>query len=177
MARYYRDVGIDEPSPFVEIRDLDVTEVDLDTYLSWLRDVSGNPFIESAREDYLMSDLIDFLSTKLNRSDVKFWGIFTIFGKFIGTVKLDPIDRSQGTAWLGIMIGDVSQRGKGYGFSVMNQVAEYARSVKLNELLLGVDKKNRPAIKLYENSGFKIISEDEKSFVMRKCLIQSPNLE
>jgi RimJ/RimL family protein N-acetyltransferase len=160
----------EEPHLTVKIIDLAVAEINLDIYLSWLQDVDGNPFIESARIDYSKSDLIEFLSNKLGRSDVKFWGIFTSVGKFIGTVKLDPIDLTQGTAWLGIMIGDTSERGKGLGLLVLEQVAQYARSHNLKELFLGVDKGNSPAIRLYEKSSFTIVSENEKSLIMRRIL-------
>lgn len=154
----------------VNIIDLAVAEIDLDIYLGWLQDVISNRFIESARTDYSKSELIEFLSKKLCRSDVKFWGIFTSLGKFIGTVKLDPIDFTQGTAWLGIMIGDTSERGKGLGLLVLEQVSQYALSCNLNELFLGVDKRNIAAVKLYKKSGFNIVSEDEKSLIMRKIL-------
>jgi RimJ/RimL family protein N-acetyltransferase len=168
---------IDASNSMITIKDLVSTEVDLEIYLSWLRDVAGNPFIESARADYSMLDLVGYLSDKLNRSDVKFWGIFTKFGRFIGTVKLDPIDRTRGTAWLGIMIGDHSQRGKGYGFLVLEHVFQYAISHGLKEIFLGVDKNNLHAIKLYERSGFKIVSENEISYVMEKHLKLSTNFK
>ncbi len=170
-------MDFDAPISSVNIKDLAVTEVDLDIYLSWLQDVNGNQFIQSARKDYSRLDLEEYLSHKLTQSDVKFWGIFTSFGKFIGTVKLDPIDYSQSTAWLGIMIGDVSERGKGYGFMVLEQVTQYALSRDLNEIFLGVDKMNKPATRLYEKSGFRIVSENEKSYVMRKKLSKLPNVE
>jgi len=170
-------VEIGASNSMITIKDLASTEVDLEIYLSWLRDVAGNPFIESARADYSMLDLVDYLSDKLNRSDVKFWGIFTKFGRFIGTVKLDPIDRTRGTAWLGIMIGDLSQRGKGYGFLVLGHVFQYAISYGLSEIFLGVDKNNIHAIKLYERSGFKIVSENETSYVMQKHLKLSTNFK
>jgi RimJ/RimL family protein N-acetyltransferase len=153
------------------IRDLNETEVDLDTYLSWLQDVYGNPFIESARADYSMSDLNDFLASKLGRPDVRFWAIFTELDEFIGTVKLDPIDFIQGNAWLGIMIGEVSQRGKGYGQMVLEQVAQYSLvTLNLRKLLLGVHKNNLAAVQLYKKQGFQIIETNEVSFVMKKDL-------
>lgn len=167
----------EEPDLSVNIIDLSVAKVDLDIYLSWLQDVDSNPFIESARADYTMLDLVEYLSDKLNRPDVKFWGIFTKSGKFIGTVKLDPIDHTRCTAWLGIMIGDLSQRGKGYGFLVLEHVFRYAISYGLNEIFLGVDKNNIHAIKLYERSGFKIVSENENSYVMQKYLKLSTDFE
>jgi [ribosomal protein S5]-alanine N-acetyltransferase len=164
-------VGENVGSFGVTIRDLNETKVDLDTYLGWLRDEDNNPFIESVRADYSFSELTDYLKSKLGSSSVRFWGIFTEFDEFIGTVKLDPIDFVQGKAWLGIMIGDVSQRGKGYGRMVLQQVAQYAsENLKLKELILGVHKNNLPALRLYIKQGFQIIETNEVSFVMKKDL-------
>ena len=155
----------------VTIRDLNETKVDLDTYLGWLRDEENNPFIESVRADYSFSELTDYLKSKLGSSSVRFWGIFTELNEFIGTVKLDPIDFVQGTAWVGIMIGDVSQRGKGYGQMVMHQVARYSsENLKLKELFLGVHRDNSRALRLYEKQGFQVVKANEVSFVMKKDL-------
>lgn len=155
----------------VTIRDLNETKVDFDTYLGWLRDKENNPFIESVRADYSYSELTDYLKSKLGSSSVRFWAIFTELNEFIGTVKLDPIDFVQGTAWVGIMIGDVSQRGKGYGDMVMHQVAQYSsENLNLRKLFLGVHKDNFPALKLYKKQGFQIIETNEVSFVMKKDL-------
>lgn len=155
----------------VSIRDLNETKVDLDTYLGWLRDEDNNPFIESVRANYSRAELTDYLKSKLESSNVRFWGIFTELDEFIGTVKLDPIDFVQGNAWLGIMIGDVSQRGKGYGRMVLQQVAQYSsENLKLKELILGVHKNNLPALRLYKKQGFQIIETNEVSLVMKMDL-------
>lgn len=159
------------------VKNLEDTKVDFNTYLMWLRDVENNRFIESARVDYSLTELTDYVESKLNNPYIRFWGIFTELDEFIGTVKLDPIDFQQGRAWLGIMIGDRSHRGKGYGQSVLQQVAEYSLvTLELKELFLGVHKDNLPALNLYLKQGFEVFETDEHSFVMKKNLISPTEL-
>ena len=159
------------------VKSLGDTKVDFNTYLKWLRDVENNPFIESARVDYSLTELMDYVGSKLNNPDVRFWGIFTELDEFIGTIKLDTIDFKEGRAWLGVMIGDSAQRGKGYGQSVLQQIAEYSLvTLELKELFLGVHKDNLPALKLYLKQGFKIIETNDHSFVMKKNLISPTEL-
>lgn len=161
----------DKLDGLVYIRDLTQVSIDLETYVNWLRNVQENRFIESASIDYTISDLSNYLHAKLSSSDVKFWGIFLKSGEFIGTVKLDPIDFGQGTAWLGIMIGDKAHRGKGYGLSALKQVAEYSESILfLRKLYLGVHRENTAAIKLYKQFGFRVTDYREFSLIMTKHL-------
>ena len=155
----------------LELRNLKTCRFSKDLYLGWLQDVENNKHIESVRKNFSMSELDAYLDSKLAAQNVEFWGIFVDSDSFIGTVKLDPIDTENGSAWLGIMIGDVSQRAKGYGRIVMQQVAQYAlENLKLKELFLGVHKDNLPALKLYEKQGFQIIETSEVSYVMKKDL-------
>ena len=159
------------------VKNLEDANVDFKTYLMWLRDVENNPFIESARVDYSLAELMDYVESKLDNPDVRFWGIFTELDEFIGTIKLDPIDFKQGRAWLGVMIGDRSQRGKGYGQSALQQVAEYSLvTLELKELFLGVHKDNLPALNLYLKQGFEVIEANDFSFVMKKNLISPTEL-
>ncbi|CAN2169844.1 RimL Acetyltransferases, including N-acetylases of ribosomal proteins [Candidatus Nanopelagicaceae bacterium] len=155
----------------LELRDLKTSQFSKDVYLEWLQDFENNKYIQSVRKNYSMSDLDAYLDSKLAAPNVEFWGIFVDSGRFIGTVKLDPIDTENGTAWLGIMIGDVSQRGKGYGRMVLQQIAQYSsENLNLKELFLGVHKDNLSALKLYAKQGFQIIETNEVSFVMKKDL-------
>ena len=155
----------------IQICELSKISVDLDTYLSWLRNVADNRFIESARADYSMDDLKNYLTARCSNPSVRFWGIFLKDGKFIGTIKLEPIDWNERTAWVGILIGDVTERGKGYGTLAMSHVLAYASySLGLKEVFLGVRKENVPAIRTYEKLGFVILEANADSYVMRKQL-------
>ena len=75
--------------------------------------------------------------------------------KLIGTIKVEPIDLVKESAWLGIMIGDLTSRGKGYGKESLSAVLDFLFcSLALKEVFLGVDLDNFVAISLYRKLGF-----------------------
>jgi len=163
---------IESPQPeLVIIKELNQKVLDLDLYLSWLRNVQDNRFIEAVRKNYSKSDLQHYVESRVNNSQVKFWGIFLAPEKFIGTIKLEPIDWISRTAWLGMMIGDSSERGKGYGSRALSLVLNYAESsLLLKEIFLGVHKENRAALKIYKKSGFEIHEVSDLRITMKKEL-------
>lgn len=161
----------------LHLRAINTEEDKLEDYLGWLRDVESNSFIQSARIDYGIEELIEFI--KAINSDVNaiLFGIFLKSNfQFIGTLKIQPIDLTSGTAWLGIMIGNPEFRGRGYGREAMQEVLKFLfTSLKLKEVLLGVDLKNFSAIALYETLGFSEHLREENSMTMIKK--NSPNFE
>jgi len=75
--------------------------------------------------------------------------------KLIGNFHLRDIQWIHRRAWLGITIGDDSERGRGYGEEAMRLGLEYAfRTLNLNKILLEVISSNKGAIRLYERLGF-----------------------
>lgn len=138
------------------LRKLNPNLDELENYLGWLRDVNSNRFIESVRHDYSFADLIAFINDKNNSPTAMLFGIFERrTSSLIGTIKLEPINRDNKTAWLGILIGDPKNHGQGYGFEVLDILCEFCSSIlKLNEIYLGVSPNNIPAIKLYKKFGF-----------------------
>ena len=116
-----------------------------------------------------MSDLQRYLETRINNPKVKFWGIFLESQKFIGTIKLEPINWTNHTTWLGIMLGDASERGKGYGTQALNLALDYAAKVlMLKTVFLGVHKDNTPAIETYKKCGFEIWNVEDSLINMKK---------
>jgi diamine N-acetyltransferase len=152
----------------IYLREIDVVADDMHSYLGWLRDVESNPFIQSSRTNYNLPQLKAYVDLKKNSVDALLLGIFLLSNsKFIGTIKLEPINFSAKTTWLGMLIGDVPSRGQGYGFEALNAVLGYAFNVlRLEKVFLGVDKMNGPAIHLYSKIGFQVIEENESSFTM-----------
>ncbi len=146
-------------------------EDDLTSYLGWLQDTQNNAFIQSARSDYTLRELVDFIESMNSDHNVLLFGIFLNgnIEKLIGTLKVQPINLSRRTAWLGIMIGSPEFRGLGYGREAMHEVLNYLfKTLMLHEVFLGVDFKNIGAISLYKNLGFIEHSRDEYSMVMVK---------
>ena len=159
-----------QPS-MVHIIELNQADYDLDLYLSWLQNVQDNRYIEAVRKDYSKFDLQKYLESRVNNPEVKFWGIFLESNKFIGTIKLEPINWKNQTAWLGMMIGDSSERGKGYGSQALNLVLDYAENVLLlNDIFLGVHKNNIPAMSIYKKSGFKTYTVNNSQIIMKRKL-------
>ena len=166
-----------QPS-MVHIIELNQADYDLDLYLSWLQNVQDNRYIEAVRKDYSKFDLQEYLESRVNNPEVKFWGIFLESNKFIGTIKLEPINRKNQTAWLGMMIGDSSERGKGYGSQALNLVLDYAENVLLLEdIFLGVHTNNEPAISIYKKSGFKTYTVNNSQITMKRKLKLLSDLE
>jgi RimJ/RimL family protein N-acetyltransferase len=155
----------------VHITEVNQADLDLDLYVSWLQNVQDNRFIEAVRKDYSKFDLQKYLDARVNNPEVKFWGIFLESNKFIGTIKLEPINWENQTAWLGMMIGDSSERGKGYGSKALNLVLDYAESVLLlKDIFLGVHKDNTPAIRIYKKYGFEIYTVNDSQMAMKREL-------
>jgi RimJ/RimL family protein N-acetyltransferase len=166
-----------QPS-MVHIIELNQADYDLDLYLSWLQNVQDNRYIEAVRKDYSKFDLQKYLESRVNNPEVKFWGIFLESNKFIGTIKLEPINWKNQTAWLGMMIGDSSERGKGYGYQALNLVLDYAENVLLlNDIFLGVHKNNIPAMSIYKKSGFKTYTVNDSHITMKRKLKLLSDLE
>ena len=74
--------------------------------------------------------------------------------------QIDPdflFKREAGTAWVGIVIGETSARGKGIGTQTMQHLEEQIQAKGLKRIELGVFEFNRSAIKLYKKLGYKEI--------------------
>lgn len=163
--------------PMAHIIELSQAEFDLELYLSWLQNTQENKFIEAVQENYSKSDLQSYLESRINNPEIKFWGIFLESGKFIGTIKLEPINWKNKTAWLGIMIGDSSERGKGFGSQALNLVLDYAENtLNLKAIFLGVHENNTPAIRIYTKSGFEVCTVNDSKITMKKELRNSSGL-
>ncbi|SDA45891.1 GNAT family N-acetyltransferase [Methanobrevibacter millerae] len=74
-------------------------------------------------------------------------------------------DIKKGDLYIAEIAIDESQRSKGYGTKVINDVIEYARKNGYRRVLLDADFRNPKAKALYESMGFKVFNK--KSFLKR----------
>jgi RimJ/RimL family protein N-acetyltransferase len=145
------------------LRELNTNFDNLENYLGWLRDTNINRFITSARRDYTMEELVDYINGKNNSDRAMLFGIFDGHtSKLIGTVKLEPINPEIKSAWVGILIGDSKNHGKGYGFEALDILCLFSNTfLKLDRIFLGVSPSNIPAIKLYKKFGFSPYNDEK----------------
>ena len=143
-----------------ELRTLDPAVDDFSAYLSWMRNAKSNPYIRGIKSDMTLEELRDYVLDKNNSREAILLGIFhRISTQHIGNVKLEPILANE-YAFVGILIGEESWRGKGAGFEVLSEILDFCFSViDLKELMLGVDFTNHAAYKLYRKLGFREIKE------------------
>jgi len=75
--------------------------------------------------------------------------------ELIGFVKLFDINWIYRFCYFGIVIGDKSAQGKGFGLEASKLMIDYAFNIlNLEKILLEVVESNSPAIKVYEKLGF-----------------------
>jgi RimJ/RimL family protein N-acetyltransferase len=73
----------------------------------------------------------------------------------IGEVSLADLDRLNGSAQLGIFIGQVDEWGKGYGTDAVNAIVGFGfRELRLERIWLNVGTDNVRARRAYEKGGF-----------------------
>lgn len=73
----------------------------------------------------------------------------------IGEALLADLDRRNGSAQLGIFIGEVDEWGKGYGTDAVNSIVDFGfRELRLERIWLNVWTENGRARRTYEKAGF-----------------------
>ena len=146
----------------------EITEEDAsETYLSWLKDPLTVKYITAAGAQNELSNLKQYIRERVGRNDVLFLGIFdAISGQHIGNLKYEPINIELRYAIMGILIGEVTYRGKGVAKEVITASSKWLyENRNINEILLGVHMENAPAIKAYQNMGFKV---SDTPFIRKK---------
>jgi len=145
-------------------------EMDAELFARWARDSEYLRMLDfdPARQwsikkykEWLEKDLVE-----TEKSDNFFFLIRTLVeGRLIGLVGLDGILWNQGTAWVGIGIGEREYWGKGYGTDAMCTILRYGfDELNLHRVSLNVFEYNQRAIHSYEKSGFTVEGR------MRQCL-------
>ena len=73
----------------------------------------------------------------------------------IGEVMLVDLDRANGSAQLGIFIGEAGEWGKGYGTDAVNAIVDFGfGELRLERIWLNVWTENPRARRAYEKAGF-----------------------
>jgi len=83
-------------------------------------------------------------------------------GQLVGEMdyQIDPkhvFKKQAGTAWIGIILGEESARGKGIGKQALDYLEVEIKKQGLKRIELGVFEFNTSAIKLYQKAGYQEI--------------------
>jgi ribosomal-protein-alanine N-acetyltransferase len=132
------------------------TNENLDNYLYWMSHPDNNEYILSASESYSLNMLRQYIDDCNSSDSTILLGIFDRrFHLHIGNIKYEKIDLKNGTALMGILIGEKLYRGRGLGKITIEASLEWlSTQLELRTIYLGVHPLNTPAIKLYKKIGF-----------------------
>jgi len=150
-----------------EFRNLVPSAESFDEYLSWMNG-QENEFIESARKDFSIHELNEFVIEKNQVSNAILIGVFSRKGnEHVGNVKFEPIDFRLNTAWMGILIGNSNFKGKGFSQEIITASCDYLSRVhQIYEIYLGVHPKNIAAVNAYKKCDFVEVNSHEKGGIV-----------
>lgn len=139
----------------VYLRALDLN--DLERTLKWHNDrdlyrslVGTFRYVSRSAEEEWLRKLLAYSSTQLGLAIC-----LAETSQHIGNIYLKDIDWVVRQATLDVLIGEIGQRGKGYGQAAMRSLIGHAfEDLSLLRLHLTVLEDNVAAIKLYEKCGF-----------------------
>lgn len=149
-------------NPFLKNTNIYLRGISLDdvneTYLAWMNDREVTKGLVSGLFPSSIQQLENYIKGQLQQPFSAMFAICTNKeDKHIGNIKIDSFNWISGTCELGILIGDRSEWGKGYGKEACDLVINYAfEDLNLRKVTLVVFSNNPAAQRLYEKIGFQI---------------------
>ena len=128
---------------------------DYEKYTKWLNNKNIAQYISIYNGMVSLSGEKEYLE---NMSKKEFnYAIVTLSNdELIGSISFNEIDYKNGTATLGIFIGEEDNLSKGYGSDAINLLIDFAfNELRLHSIILTVHSNNLRAIKCYTKCGFK----------------------
>ncbi len=131
---------------------------DAEKYSLWLNDFEVMQYMNMAEVVYSVEKEFDVLEKKSMTYEPAFSIIDQETDKLIGSCSIANIDSVNGTAELGVMIGDKNFWGRGYGADAVKLLLDHSFNVlNLKNIMVEVYSYNERAIKCFEKCGFKKI--------------------
>jgi RimJ/RimL family protein N-acetyltransferase len=127
-----------------------------DEYLRWMNDAEVTRGLESGIFPSTKESIISFVEKTANSKENIFLAICDkSTGKHIGNIKLGNVNWVHRHADLGILIGDKSAWGKGFGTDACKLLVDHAfTKLNLHKVWLAVFSNNPSAIKVYKRLNF-----------------------
>lgn len=151
----------------VILKSIKVSEAE--NFLRWFKDSEVTRFLKKEGTDLnLRKEIKAIKNTRKDKNKIV-WSIYTKEGVHIGSTGLHHIDlkRNKKADW-GIIIGDKSYWGQGYGTDVLRTILKFCfNKLKLNRVELSVYPKNIAGFKCYTKCGFKEEGIKRKSIMKR----------
>lgn len=137
------------------LRILSPEDVD-ERYLRWMRDDTVVQYLESRWRSYSQEELKEYVrASNISERDALL-GIFLMETKeHIGNIKIGSINQIHRFADVGLLIGEKSARGKGYGTEAIVLACRYAfDELNLNKIVAGIYAVAEGSYRAFKKAGF-----------------------
>jgi RimJ/RimL family protein N-acetyltransferase len=139
-----------------------------ESFTKWENDPNLIPFIRPNKDKEALETReivsVDELEQRLEHHQIY---LIYLENQLVGEMdyQVDPkhlFKNEPGTAWIGIIIGEESARGKRIGYLALQYLEEQVKLHGLKRIELGVFEFNQQAIRLYERLGYNEIARIEE---------------
>lgn len=127
-----------------------------DNYVKWMNDTDINQFLESRFQTHSKKTIEEFINNTNNCPSEYLLGIFLKNSdKHIGNIKIGGIDSHHKFAYIGLIIGDKNEWGKGYATKAIQLATQYGiKKLEINTLISGIYSNNKASYKVFTNAGY-----------------------
>ncbi len=146
--------------PFVKgeriyLRELRISDVNR-KYHQWMNDEEVTRFLESRFSPNSTEKLRTYVTDITKNKNYVFFAIVEKNSdRHIGNIKLGPINWIHRFGDIGIMLGDKSSHGKGYGTEAVELVTRFAfETLNLRKVTASCYSNNIGSIRIFQKSGF-----------------------
>ena len=128
---------------------------DIDTLLLW-ENSKREPMYGVFEEEYTRGDIAKFVLLQQHYSIAETEQLRLMIcshnGERLGAIDLTEYDGRK--AFVSILIFDVHNRCKGFGYSALQMIMDYAKNLGLRSLYASILPNNAASIRLFEKAGF-----------------------
>ena len=131
-------------------------EEDAEKYIKWLSDRKVSDGLRSTCKLYNIVSEREWIQKNMERGEYTFSIVLNENNELIGNCGIMNTDFINGTATIGIFIGEEKYRGQGIGKEVLELLLDYGFNfLRLHNIKLDVFSFNKQAIACYKKVGFK----------------------
>ena len=131
-----------------------------DEYISWLNDPEVNRYLECRFVKNNYNSLSIYISD-ITRSNNTIMYAIHYKKKYIGTIKLGPIDLNHMTSHIGFLIGNSSYHKLGIASRSINLISSIALKLKIKKLYAGCYESNYASVRCLNKTNFNLLAFDK----------------
>lgn len=132
-------------------------------YVSWMEDPEVLQYLESRWTRHTLDSIREYVRMVNSSKDDYLFGIFAKEFGHIGNIKIGSINWLHRFGDVGLLIGDCSARGRGFGTEAIRLATRYAfEELNLNKLTAGMYASNTPSFKAFLKAGYRQVGFFEK---------------